>query len=152
MPKTLLKKVGGNKYANHSFFRPYLSVYEDMIVYTKRHHILLLDEITIPYAQIARVTLHKGVIFSKLEFAMAGGGESIFMKGVWNRPARKIKLLIDDKIYHEQNKQHFKHGTDRHIMEDINQSLGRLKELLATDRITEKEYEKQKRELLKQSY
>ena len=152
MPGRLLKKVGGNKYVNHSFFRPYLYVYDDMIVYTKRRKIFFVDEATLPYNQIARVNLHKGLFFSKFEIAASGGNHDLVVKGIWNRPAKKLKKLIDDKIYHEHNKQHFKHEDEAHVMDNFNKSLSRLQELYRTDRISKKDFEKRKKELLKDIY
>ena len=152
MGKTLLMKVGGNKYVNHSFFRPYLYAYDDMLIYTKRHHIFFVDEITIPYNQIAMVNHHKKLIFSKLEFVLAGAGDSVTIKGIWNRPATRIKKLIDDKIYHEHNKRHFKHENETHTMDNIDKTLHRFKELLENGRISEREYEKKKKELLSDMY
>ena len=56
MTAQLIMKLGGNKYVNHSFFRPYLYIYEDIMIYKKRRKIIFKDEITHrPYSQIALI-------------------------------------------------------------------------------------------------
>ena len=153
MAKNLIMKVGGNKYVNHSFFRPYLYIYDDAVVYTKRKKIFFLDEITMSYNHIVRVVLHQGMVFSKLEIVMSGGEHSVLTKGLWNRPARKVKKLIDEKIFHVHNKPHHHEmyeGRETPSMENFERSLHRLRELRHQDKLSKKEYEKKKMELLKE--
>ncbi len=149
MSNRLIKMVSGNKYVNHSFFRPYLYIYEDLMVYKKRKKIFWVDEITMPYNHIAQVNLHKGILFSKFEIVMSGGNNTVPIKGIWNRPAKKVKEIIDNKVYHAHNKhQPNTQKVEDHIMDNIEKALSRLKELHRKQQISQREFDKRKNELL----
>lgn len=148
MERELIIKIGGNKYVNHSFFRPYLYIYDDIMVYTKRKHVFWVDEITMPYNHIAQVNLHKGIIFSKLEIVLSGGSNVVTVKGIWNRPAKRTKKIIDNKVYHTHNKQNTHDESKLNVVESVERSLSRLKELHRKEKISKKEFEKRRAQIL----
>lgn len=145
----LILKIQGNKYVNHTFFRPYLFINEDSVVYKKRRKFLYVDEITAAYNHMVQVNLHRGIFFAKLEIVNTGA-KDISIKGVWKGKAKQAKKIIDQKIYHTHNK-------DRHSIDQKEQiavavfekSLKRLKELVGRGIISKKEFEKKKKHMLK---
>lgn len=145
----LLLKIQGNKYINHTMFRPFLFIYDDAVIYKKRRKFLYVDEITATYNHMVQVNLHRGIFFAKLEIVNTGA-EDISIKGVWKGKARQAKQLIDQKIYHAHNKDHHRIDPKEQIaVENFEKSLKRLKELLKRNIITKKEFEKKKKRLLK---
>lgn len=147
----LILKINGNKYVNHSFFRPFLYIYDDKIIYTKRHHIFKVDEVTMSFEHIARVSIHRGILFSKIEIMTSGGEGHVTMKGVWNKTAKKTKKLIEQKIFSSHNKSHTSHNVS--VQSDIHsfeKSLTRLRELLHRGKITQKEFDKRRNDLVKE--
>lgn len=151
MSEHLIMKLGGNKYVNHSFFKPYLYIYDDIMIFKKRRKLFFVDEITMPYNHVAQVNLHRGILFSKFEIIMSGGNNEVHVKGIWNSPAKRAKKLIDNKVYAAHNKSSHPEdgGTAKHIVESVELALSRLRELYLKERINKKEFEKRKTELLK---
>lgn len=150
MPNLILK-VQGNKYVNHSFFRPFLYVYDDKVVYTKRHHVVKVDEITMAFEHIARINIHRGLLFSRIEIMTSGGEGHVTIKGVWNKTAKKAKKLIEQKVFSSHNKPQTTHATN--VQGDIHnfeKSLTRLRELLHRGKITQKEFDKKRNDLVKE--
>lgn len=145
----LLVKLQGNKYVNHSFFRPYLYIYDDSITYKKRRKVFWVDEITASYNHMVQVNLHKGIWFAKLEFVNTGA-EDIVIKGVWKGPASKAKKIVDQKVYQAHNKDH--HSIDpkeKHQITNIERGIQRLKELHNKGKISDRDFKKRKKQLLK---
>lgn len=149
--QNLLLKIKGNKYVNHSFFRPYLYIYEDSIQYTKRRKIFLLDHYTLSYNHVVQVNRHKGLLFSKIEI-VGSGQDSMIIKGVWNRPAKKAKKILDMQSYKAHNKNNHKPQSAEEFKktEHMDERLSRLKELYKRNKITKKDYEKSKKKILKE--
>jgi hypothetical protein len=148
MPHLLLR-ISGNKYVNHTMFRPFLYIYDDLMVYRKRRLGFFVDEITMSYNHIVSVNLHQGIFFSKLEMVLSGGQNMVEIKGVWNKHARKAKKIIDHKIYHVHNKQHGALPTHHATFDTAEKTIGRLKELLHKGKINQKDFDKKKGHLLK---
>lgn len=127
---------------------PYLFVYDDLLIYRKRNW-FRLREATISYNQVSGVETTHGIFFASIEI-YSTGIENIKIKFVSKALARHAKKIIDQKIYHS----HAKHQTTPAASIDStkNYELGvnRLKELLAKEMITEKEYEIRRKDLLKQ--
>lgn len=146
--KHLILHVRGNKYVNHSFFRPNLYIYSDVMIYKKRKKLIKVDEVTMPYNHVAQFNLHKGFLFSTMEIIMSGGNNVVVVKGIWNRQAKKAKKIIDEKVYHSHNKHPGESEFNAPIMDNIEKSLTRLRELVHMDRISEKEFEKRKKKII----
>ncbi len=145
----LLMTLKGNKYVNHSMFRPYLYIYDDIILYRKRRRVFWIDEITTTYTHIVQVNLHKGIWFAKLEI-INPGTEDIEIKGIWNKPAKRAKKIMDQKINQVHNRDH--HANDQQEKQQITnveKSIQRLKELHTKGAISDKEYKKRREQLLK---
>ncbi len=146
-------KLQGNKYVNHSFFRPFLYIYDDHLVYTKRHNIFKVEEITMIYLQIVQVNLHRGFFFATLELVNTGE-DNVLMKGLWKGKAKKARKIIDQKLHvaYRQTQQ-----SDPAVMQETQQNfdalekkLNRLTELLNMGKISKREFAKKKKELLKE--
>lgn len=143
-------RLQGNKYVNHSFFRPYLFIYDNMLVYKKRRWVFFTDEITVSYNHVVQVNLHKGIWFAKLDVVNTGA-ENVTIKGVWRGPATKAKKVMDQKIYEVHNKEHrMLHPGEHHPIARFEKNLRRLKELVRKGKISRKEYEKKKKRFLKE--
>ncbi len=143
----LLIELIGNPEFNKTIWPPHIYVYDDLIIYKKRSW-FKLKEITISYNQIARVTLIRGILFSHLELETTGT-DNIVVKYISKSKGKYAKTIIDQKIY----KSHAKHATipDKNEGEvsAYEKSINRLNELLNTGRITEKEFERKRKDLLK---
>lgn len=118
------------------------------MIYKKRRKIFFVDEITMPYNHVAQFNAHKGIIFTKYEIIMSGGNNVVVVKGLWNRPAKRAKKIIDNKVYQAHNKDHNNNNDSRPIMDKIELSLSRLKELHRKEQIGKKEFEKRKKKIL----
>lgn len=150
--RQLVMTLVGNRFINQSLFSPHLFMYDDLMIYRHRKHLVLLDEITINYNHIVNVNLHQGVFFSFFEIVMAGAHEPVTIKGVPKKPARKAKNIMDQKIFQVHNK----HLTNKNDMksasrelDSFEQSLQRLRELHTQGKISEREYNKKRSQLLK---
>lgn len=152
---TLLLHIAGSRIYNFTLFRPHLYLYDDRVVYKKRH-ILTHDEFSIPYNHIAQANLINFIyLFAHVEIATTGM-RFIKVHWVFKKKARQAKKIIDQKI-------HESHRKDQALPEDsaekgssytknYEMSLKRLKELLNTDRISKREYKKRRKQLLKKHY
>lgn len=144
---TLLIELKGSPEFNRTIWPPHLFIYDDLIIYKKRSW-FKLREITISYNQIARVTLTKTIFFSHMELETTGA-DNIIVKYISKSKGSYAKTIIDQKIY----RSHAKHATapDKNESEVLSyeKSINRLNELLNTGRITEKEFDSKKKEMLK---
>jgi len=145
---TLLIELRGSPEFNRTIWPPHVYVYDDLIIYKKRSW-FKLREITISYNQIARVTLTRGIFFSHLELETTGA-DNIVVRYISKAKGKYAKTIIDQKIY----RSHAKHATapDKGESEvsSYEKSVNRLNELLSTEKITKKEFENRRRELLKE--
>ena len=142
-------KLQGNKYINHTFFRPYLYIYDDLVIYKKRRHIFWLDELTVSYNHVVQVNLHTGIWFAKLEIVNTGA-EDVVIKGIWKGPGRKAKKIMDQKVYQVHNKEfHASQPQEKHQITNIERGMQRLKELRQRGKINKKEHRHQKKQLLR---
>ncbi len=136
---------------NFTLFRPHLYIYDDHIVYKKRH-ILTHDEFSFTYNHIAQVNLVRFIyLFAHLEIATTGM-RSVNVKWVFKGKAVSAKKLIDQKI-HQVHKKH-KYGEarkDRKVT-GMEKSLKRLKELLNSGKISKREFNSRKKHLLKKHF
>lgn len=142
----LLLKINGYWTLNHTIFPPYLYLYDEILVYRKRH-ILSCDEITISYNHIAQVILKRGIMFSKLDIINTSG-DDIVIKYIFNNKAIQAKKIIDQKVFYAHAKHHTEAPTHQRDIQNFEKSLNRLKELLQTNRISKGEYNKKRTELL----
>ena len=149
---TLLLKLKGIRSLNRTFFPPRLFVYDDLLVYRKGK-LLGRREITIAYNHIVQVNLNKGLILSHLEIINTGA-EDIKVKWILNGPAQKAKQIIDQKVYHVHRKGG--EGNITTLKEDVGdtyhsleKSLNRLRELVQRGKISEREYRRKRKNLLK---
>lgn len=144
---TLLVTLKGNRLFNRTLFKPRLYVHDDLLIYKKRKW-FVAREMTISYTQVARFTLAKGIFFGHIDIISTGGDE-IEIKFVNKKDASHAKGIVDQKIYHS----HAKHNISKQEVVgnigSLEMTMNRLKELLTRGKITEKEYEKKKKDLLK---
>ena len=147
----LLCEIGTYRIRAHTIWKTRLYVYEDHVVYKKRFW-FTTDEITVTYNHIAQANTQKGVFFTKLTLINSGGAENIEIKYVLNHQAIKAKKIIDQKIHQayitSSPKGEFQHKKTE-VIDTFERGLGRLKELLARGSITQKEFEKKRKQMLK---
>ncbi len=143
----LLMKLRGNPTFNRTIWPPTLSVYDDLLTYRKRSW-FVVKEMTISYNQIAQATLHSRIFFSHLEIVTTGT-DDIVVKFVNKKMAAKTKRILDQKLYHAHSKLHHDAELDPSKMNLYEKGLNRYRELLNRGKITKKEYERKKRDLLK---
>lgn len=154
---TLLLHIAGSRLYNFTLFRPHLYLYDDKIVYKKRH-ILTHDEFSIPYNHIAQANLINFIyLFAHVEIATTGM-RFIKVHWVFKKKARRAKKIIDEKIHQSHRKDQYlpddgkEKGGGGVYVKEYEMSLKRLQELLNTDRITQREFNKKRKELLKKHY
>lgn len=152
MSHTLIQ-IAGNRFFNKTIWPPFLFVYDDMLVYKKRSW-FITKEMTITYNQITQVNMYSGIFFAKLEIITPSNDEHIIIVNfVPKQEAVRAKRIIDQKVHtaHKdtsninRDKSDSREGDIKHF----EKSLTRIKELLNRGRITKREYEKQRKELLK---
>ena len=117
-------------------------------MYRKRN-LIMVKEITFSYNQISRVNLVKGILFfAEIELATTGR-DDVKIKWVPKGKGVLAKKIIDQKLYHA----HAKHRPgESKISDDIKRyekSLARLKELQNKDALSQRDYKKMKKDLLK---
>lgn len=78
-------------------FRDKLILEPERVVF-KKAKLIGGDEETIPYEQIASVSIQRGMFFADLLFETTGGSEPIFLNGLWRRTATRAKMELDAKI------------------------------------------------------
>lgn len=146
----LIFEIGTYRLRAHTIFKSTLKIYEDFIVFRKRKW-FTVQEITIPYNQIAQANLVSGVFFSMLQIIDSGGSDGVSLNYVLNKQAKKAKKLLDQKIY----RYHVTGGDKRqfeakpHALDSFEKSLSRLHELMLKGKISERDFEKKKRNLIK---
>ncbi len=153
---TLLLHVAGSRVYNFTLFRPHLYLYDDRLVYKKRH-ILTHDEFSISYNQIAQVNLISFIyLFAHIEIATTAYTKFIKVHWVMKGKARRAKKIIDEKVHQAHRKQQSLPGDKSQkggiYVKDFELSLKRLKELLSTSKITQREFNRKKKHLLKKHY
>ena len=139
---------------NFTLFRPHLYVYNDRVVYKKRH-ILTHDEFSIHYQQISQANYINFIyLFAHIEIVTTGQ-RFIPVHWVPKKQAKRAKKIIDEKI-HQAHKTDYRTpeegGMDQGYVKDFEMSLKRLKELLSIGKITKKEFDKKRKQLLKKHY
>lgn len=144
---TLLVILKGNRLFNKTFFRPQLFIHDDLLIYRKRRW-FMTREMTISYTQVARFTLAKGILFAHIDIISTGGDE-IEIKFVSKKDASQAKAIVDQKIYHAHAKHNISQQESGGNVGSLERTMNRLKELLSRGKISDKEYEKKKKDLLK---
>ena len=158
MPHLLLT-LEANKLMNKSIFTHKLHIFDNKIIYEARTYLIRVTEITISYNHVSQVYLVKGLYFASLEIINTGGVKDIIIKYVPAKQAEKAKRIIDAKIHGMSDESYTKpknkevvtiskKGSDIHL-DNVENNLSRLNELLLRKRITKKEYEKKRKEVLK---
>jgi len=139
---------------NFTLFRPHLYIYTDRVVYKKRH-ILTHDEFSIHYKQISQANYINFIyLYAHIEIVTTG---QRFIKIHWvpKRQAKTALKIIDEKI-HQSHKKNVRTpedgGQSEGYVKDFELSLKRLKELLGIGKITKKEFDKKRKQLLKKHY
>jgi hypothetical protein len=143
----LLMELQGNRTFNRTMWPARLLVYDDLLTYRKRSW-FMVKEITISYNQIAQATLHSSIIFAHLEIVTTGT-DDIIVKFLGRKTGIKAKKILDQKIYHAHSKLHQDPENNTSRMNTYERSLSRYRELLNRGKITKKEYEKKKQEMLR---
>jgi len=140
----LLTKIRGNRIFYRSIWVPQLYIYSDSVTY-KRRKWFVVKEMTISYTQIAQVNLSLGIIFAELEIITTSNDtHTILVKYTPKKETKRAKKIIDQKVHalHEKEEKESKE------VKDFEKSLARLKMLLEKQRITKKEFDKKRKELL----
>jgi len=143
----LLLHLSGSKLFNLTVFPPQLYIHDDLLIY-RRQYFTYLKEVTISYNQISQITLNKGIFFANVEIVTTGT-DDIKIRYLGKSIASRAKKIIDQKIYHSHAKHHESNeigNSDATL--NVERSLSRLKELLVHKSISEREYNKRKKELL----
>lgn len=125
-----------------------LYVYDSYMVYVKRG-IIRRSEATISYNHVSQVYLKRGIIGATLEIINTGGVENIEVKWLPIGQAEKAKRLIDEKVFHTHARISGKQQDLIKEVPDIERRMARLKELKLKGIINDREFEKQKKEMLK---
>lgn len=124
-----------------------LFIYDENMVYVKRG-IIKRNECTISYNHVSQVYLRRGYITSSLEIINTGGVENIEIKYLPIEDAKKAKRIIDQKIAHTHARVS---GRSAHFQEsspEFEKQLARLKELKLKGMISEREFERKRKEML----
>lgn len=150
--RNLLFKAYSNPYVTHSMFPPEIRIYDEFI-YFRIGNPIWKTEISITYNHISHINLKKGMFFADIDITSTGSGENIHMKGVWTPNARKVKTIIEQKLFQanaSHDKVHHKIKNDENMgVSNYESSLNRLKELLNRGKITKSEYNSRRSRLLK---
>lgn len=147
----LLLAIEGSRIRNKTIFAHKLLIYDDLMIFKKRG-LIRRHEMSISYNHVSQIYLRRGLIYSDLEIINTGGIESIIIRYVLNGPAQRAKQIIDKKIHYAHQKQKERVSDDKEAVQRFEKSLNRLKELLAKGRISKREYNKKREELLKKHY
>ena len=139
---------------NFTLFRPHLYLYNDRIVYKKRH-ILTHDEFSVHYNQISQANYINFIyLFAHIEIVTTG---QRIMKVHWvpKKKAKMAKRIIDEKVHQVHKGIHRtpeEGGQESGYVKDFEMSLKRLRELVNVGKITQKEFGKKRKQLLKKHY
>ena len=142
----LLIELKGSPEFNRTIWPPHIYIYDDLIIYKKRSW-FRLKEITISYNQIARVTLTKGIFFAFMDLETTGS-DNISVRYISKKKGSYAKTIIDQKIYRSHAKHAVAMDKAESEVQSYEKSINRLTELLNTGRISEKEFNDKKRQLL----
>ena len=146
----LLMHVAGSRIYNFTLFRPHLYIFEDRIIYKKRH-LLTHDEFSVTYNHISQVNLIRFIyLFAHIEVATTGVRD-FEVRWIRKPKAIKAKKIIDDKVHAAHISSQGKEEPNLRV-KDFELSLKRLKELLSSGRISDREFGKKRKELLKKHY
>ncbi|MBP7927753.1 hypothetical protein KAZ57_01250 [Patescibacteria group bacterium] len=147
----LLVHLYGNRSFNRAIFRPHIYVYDDVIVYKKRH-LLSQEEKTISYFQITQVNIKKlALLFAHFEIVTTGSDTLITVRFVSKKNAMHAKKIIDQKLhelYMSYKSADLENKHSKHI-DNVEKSLIRLRELRMRGIINDNDFKKKKAELLK---
>ncbi|MEK7595331.1 MAG: PH domain-containing protein [Patescibacteria group bacterium] len=157
----LLHKVSSIRIFTGEIHPTTLYIHEEYMVYVKRG-IIKRNEATISYNHVSQVYLRNGYFFSSIEVINTGGVENIEVKWLPKKEAEKAKRLIDHKVFHTHsnlkpnqigsitslvgnpNELRNKNGSA-----DFEKKVARLKELKLKGVISQREFEKQRKEMIK---
>jgi hypothetical protein len=135
---------------NFTLFRPHLYIYEDRVIYKKRH-ILTHDEFSVTYNHISQVNLIRFIyLYAHIEVATTGVRD-FEVRWIRKPKAIKAKKIIDQKV-HAAYLTSKKKEEPKSEVKAFELSLSRLKELVNMGRITSKEFNKKRKELLKKHF
>jgi hypothetical protein len=144
---TLLVYLRGSMSFNRTPFPPRLYVYDDLLIYRKRH-LTKTREITMSYNQLSKVNLIRGIFFGAIELATTGK-ENIDIKWVNKKKATMAKKIIDQKIYHAHARHKPEETQLAREVKEYERSVNRLKELHNRGEISKKDMDRMRRDLLK---
>jgi len=143
----LLLEIQGNNYINRTIFPHKLFLYDDILLYSKRRF-LRVKEVTIAYSHIVQVDLLKGVFFSTINIVNTGV-DPIIIRGIPNKVAVKAKKIMDQKIHTAHAKHQPAHlGAIENEVDNYEKYINRLNELLQRGKISQREYNKKRSEIL----
>ena len=142
----LIIEVTGNKTFNRTYWVPSILVYDDYILYRNRKF-FSVNEISIPYKQVAQVKLLTGLFFADLEIFVTGNDHrSVKIRFAKKSIGKKAKKIIDNKIHLA----HMGHNdkNENLTIKNTERALARLQELLEKDKISKKEFNQKKKDIL----
>ncbi len=158
----LLLTIEASKVMNRAVFAHKLFVYDNKLVYRARTYLIRVTEVTISYNHVAQVYLVRGIYFASLEIINTGGTKDIVIKYIPAKQALHAKRIIDAKIHGLSDEPFIKAGDQKETfsirkrekgkdihLDEVEKSLSRLNELLLRKRISKKEFEKKRKEVLK---
>ncbi len=125
-----------------------LYIYDDYMVYVKRG-LIRRNEATISYNHVSQVYLRRGYLTASLEIINTGGVENMLVKWLPIKEAEKAKRIIDQKIFHAHSKVSGRNISLERETPDVERKLARLKELKLKGAISDSEFEKKRKEVLK---
>ncbi len=145
---TLLLKISGSKTFNKTIFAPYIFIYDDILLYRKRK-LFSVTEITVAYSHIAEVNLKRGVFFAALEINTTAQ-KTIIVRYLNKGLASHAKKIIDQKIHfaHAKHKPESEVTAHQNQVSEMEKSLNRLNELYNKGKISEKEFNSSRKQLL----
>ena len=143
----LLLKIKGNRIFNRTIFAPNIYILDDLVTYRRRKW-LTVREVSISYNQVAQVNLITGIIFSQLDI-ITTSTDNIEIKFIPKKEAKKAKKLLDRKVHIAHRSKHGSNLTEEHKeMQGLEKSFRRLEELFDKGRISKRDFEKRKRQLI----
>ncbi|MFC1722174.1 hypothetical protein ACFL0C_00845 [Patescibacteria group bacterium] len=148
---TLLMHLVGSRMYNFTLFRPHLILYDNHITYKKRH-ILTHDEFSVTYNHISQINIIRFIyLYAHIEIVTTAP-RVVLVKWIPKGKAKKAKDIIDHKVY-LANKRHARDQNEQSVfVEDFELSLRRLNELVNTGKISKREFNHRRKQLLKKHY
>jgi len=142
----LIIEIYGSKIFNRTIWVPVIKVFDDYVLYKKRNF-FKVKEISIYYKQISQVKLHTGLFFADLEIGLVGNDtSSIRVRFAPKDKAKKTQRIIDQKVHLT-----LAHSQDLSLKNSIKiteKSIARLQELLNKQKISKKEFNQKKKDIL----